>query len=242
MGRSSATPADWKACRSAVRRQECAVRSEEPVVRQAAAPRDVSAAQAGPRLGLGPREAAGRARVDDLGGPRVEVPPHGAEVGHQLGMEARREPTRRRPRLSRLDGPSLLPPLREAAVQHGHAIVPEHAEGPPDARGGDQVLARVHHDPVAVPDAEGAHRLGEARLAGQHVGKPLIVVGDRVDVEVDRPGDVGLAELRARVALEMRQVPRRVQDAERGIAQMLGQPRRAHDRAEARVRHVPSRL
>ena len=151
-----------------------------PAAGRPAAAASRPAGRADRRAGSGSRECAPRGGRDaararsprsdrPIGRPRparagwLEVSAHAVEVGHQLRTKARGEVATRRARLSRLDGPALLPPAREAAVEDGHPVVAEDAEGPPHSRRGRQVLPGVDDDPVAVPDAESADRLAEGR-------------------------------------------------------------------------------
>ncbi|KFQ88442.1 hypothetical protein N337_03722, partial [Phoenicopterus ruber ruber] len=96
----------------------------------------------------------------------------------------------------RRDGGALLPPVLEAAIQHGDLLVPKGPEHPPGAGGiiGAQLVPVVHHHVGVVADPQAPHVVGEVGLAGQHevVGGGLVPA--LLDVKEGRPGDVPLLE------------------------------------------------
>jgi hypothetical protein len=71
----------------------------------------------------------------------------------------------------------------------------------------------VDDDLVAVAQPELAHTRREFLRRGQHVRQRVRRVGDLVDVEEDRAGDVLVDELRLGIALLRRQEERAVDDA-----------------------------
>ena len=86
-------------------------------------------------------------------------------------------------------------PFRQAAVEDGDVALAEGAEGPPDGAP-KQADAVIDNDLHAVADAEPTHGAGEGHRIGQHVRQAGRMVGDGVDVEKHRPGDVGFREFR----------------------------------------------
>src|SRR5204863_8288981 len=120
-------------------------------------------AAAGARAGRRPGavRAAGRAGVEHLLPARLEVRTHPLGVAHEAPVEACREAPGRGRGEARLHGPAFRPPLREAAVEDGDALVAEGAKGPPDARRADDATRVVDHDEVPRPDPERADAPGE---------------------------------------------------------------------------------
>ena len=211
---------------------QCFVRTVQCVVGQVAAAGDVAAAQSRPRLRLPTEEAPTRARVEHLLPAAGEVRADGREVADQLRAEARSEPSRRRRDHAGFNGTALGAPLRQPPVQHGHRLVAEDAERPPDACCAHRGTRVVDHHPVPVADAECAHGPAELFGARQHVGQRRPLVGDLVDVEEERTGDVGFGPLLAGIALEAGQVPGAVHDAKVGLAEMGREPVRGDERAD----------
>ena len=122
------------------------------------------------------------------------------------------------------DGPALGQPAGQAAVQDINLVVTHDAEVPPHAGGRLDADVVVHHHPVAAPNAQGAHRLGEGLGRGQHVGQGVGVILDPFDVEQHGAGDVLLVELPVGRARVSRQIERRVEDAQVRRAHPLRQP------------------
>ena len=223
-----------------------AVSGVQLVVRKVEASRNVSAAQAGPRLRLRACEAPARAGVEYLFPVRVEIGLDLRDVAHELGPESRAKRSRRRSGGAAAQRPALGTPLRQPAVEHGDGLVTEDAERPPHAAGGDAVPAPVDHHPVAVADPERADRPGERVRRGQHVGQRAPRVLDLVDVEEDGPGDVGLQVLGPGVAPDDGQIPGGVEDAQIGLAKVRREPLGAdhgpeHHRSGTGLRPSPSR-
>ena len=73
----------------------------------------------------------------------------------------------------------------------------EHPEHPPDPRGAHHAVRVIDDDAVAVAEAELAHARGELLRARQHVGEVRRRVGDFVDVEEHRAGNVSALHTRA---------------------------------------------
>ena len=96
--------------------------------------------------------------------------------------------------------PSFGAPFREAAVEHRDLALAHQPEGPPDARGGEHAGTVVDDDLVAVADAHGAHPADEFLGRRGHVRHRAGGVGNLVDVEEARAGDMGGRVLRTGVA------------------------------------------
>ena len=92
------------------------------------------------------------------------------------------------------------------------------------ARGAVQRAVVVDDDAVVAADSERDHRRAERRRAGQHVRGGMIGVGQRLDVEAARAGDMGRREFGGGVARLAGHEHRRVEDHEVGVGEMLGEP------------------
>src|SRR6185369_6155014 len=105
-------------------RLECAVRVEQRGIGHVARGWNMAWAQTRPRVALAALEAGGGARVDDLRRGVADQRLHLARVPHQLGVETRREVSRRTARrLPVLQRAPLRLPFLEAAVEHRHVVV-----------------------------------------------------------------------------------------------------------------------
>ena len=219
--------------RSRRRRRSCAARRrlqravgiEQRLRGNVARAGNVAAAQAGTRLGLAPGETRSRARVDDLRRLLLDHLLDVVDVAHERGVHQRREmalgPPARGPSSS--GRPSafhfLRPPLSTATSSC------------PMARKVHQTRAAenrpcdvVDDDAHAVADAHLLHARGELHGGGQHVRQRRLLVGEVVDVEEQRAGNVLGEILRLGVAARGRQMPAAVEDEQVGGIEMLGEP------------------
>ena len=98
-------------------------------------------------------------------------------------------------------------PFEQAAVEHGHIIVAEDLEHPPDAGRGKQADAVVADHLLAIADAHLADVAGKFFRLGQHVGQGAFGIGNQVDVEELGAGNAGCEELRLGIALGGGHVP-----------------------------------
>ena len=174
--------------------------------------------------GASPRKRSRRAGVDDL---RVAELGAGGDLGHvahEARVAAGGEVAVAQDRDPVLDRPALGAPLRQAAVEDRDVGLAEEAEGPPDPGRAEDAVGVVDHHPVAVADAHGAHAADELLHRRGHVRQARLGVGDLVDVEEARAGDMRRRELGAGVAPRRRHVPARVEDAQVRRAEMRGQP------------------
>ena len=112
-----------------------------------------------------------------------------------------------------IDRPVPGHPLRKATIENRDIVVSEDPEHPPHPGSRHHVAAVVDHDPDAVAKAQGAHPAGELLGPGQHVGQIRRVVGDLVDIEEHRAGNMALEVFRTWIAVLRRQIPGTVDDA-----------------------------
>ena len=198
---------------------------DQPGHRHVPGARHVARTDARPRLGIFAAEARGGPRIDHLGASCRAAPsarrttPATTEVfSSALNF--------RGVRLDRagFGRPAFGLPLRQAAVEDVDVLRAEDAERPPHPRRAAEADAVIDHDGVVGADAERAGLLGELGRAGQHVRQLGGMVGDGVDIEERRAGNMGGDELGLGVALERRQVERAVDDRDLGLAQPRREP------------------
>lgn len=115
-------------------------------------------------------------------------------------------------------------PFGEAAVEDGDIGLAHEAEGPPDAGGGEETGAVIDHDLMAVAHAHGAQAGHEFLDRRGHVRQGAALIGNVFDVEEARAGNMGGAVFRAGVAACVGKIPRGIEDAQVGVAQMGGEP------------------
>ena len=105
-------------------------------------------------------------------------------------------PARQR-RPAALERAALAAPLEDAAVQHGHTLVPEDAEHPPHSSGAQvQAGAVVNDEIIGVVEAERRHLFGEVVRGGKHVRQRRRPVARGIEIEKERAGDVADRVLR----------------------------------------------
>jgi len=185
---------------------------------------DVAAAQARARLGRGAAEPLRRAGVHDLLAAQLHHRRDLRHVAHQACVAVRGEVAVARDGRDVLQRAALGAPFRQAAVEHGHVGMAEHPEHPPHPRGGEQPRAVIDHHAMPVADPHPPHPADEFLDRRQHVRQRRLGVGDLVDVEELRAGDVRPGIFRLRVAACVGHVPRGVEHPHVGRAQMIGQP------------------
>jgi hypothetical protein len=137
---------------------------------------------------------------------------------------ALKRPAERGRGLALLRRPSLGEPFGQTAVEHRDVVVPHGAEHPPHPAGAEQAGGVVGHNPVGAGNAEPADGVGEDRGRRQHVRQIARLLGDGVDIEEHRAGDVAFEKLGPPVAAGGRHVPRRVDHADARRVQVRGQP------------------
>ena len=169
------------------------------------------------------KRSAGRASTT-LAEPIGERRLHVFEIRHETGLETRRKDFRLGRRLAHLHRMPGGDPRRQAAVENPDPLAAENAEHPPGARRGQHSVAVVDDDAVALADAERADRARERLGVGQHVRQRRRMIGDRVDVEIGRAGDMLLEKLRPAVALRRRQIPGGVENDEVARPEVRGEP------------------
>ena len=223
IGRSRSTPASAKALATSAAGLDSSFPGDL-APRHIAAFRDMPGAQACARFGDLAGKPAGAARVDDLRRTGLARAQHVGGGGDARGVEAGREDPRRRFARPSLERTSLRAPLLQTALQDLDVRRAEEAQRPPDPGGADE-LGRVIDDKAhAIAEAEFAHGAGELRRRGQHVRQAGRMVGDGVDIEEDRSGDVAGEIFAPRIAVFRRQKEAGVDDREIGRAKMLLEP------------------
>ncbi len=94
------------------------------------------------------------------------------------------------PHRTLFEGALLGPPSGQTASKDFYVPRAEHTQGPPDAGAPLQVGGVVDDEPHFVAEAELFHRLGKGGRAWQHMRQIRRMIGDRIDVEEDRAGDM----------------------------------------------------
>ena len=98
-------------------------------------------------------------------------------------------------------------PFRKAAVEDENVFDAEDAERPPHARRREEAGAVIDHDLVAVRNPEPRHVQLENMRRRQHMRETPAVIGDLVDVEEHRAGNVRCEIFLEAVAIFRRQIP-----------------------------------
>ena len=189
----------------------------------------MAAAQAGARLGGFAVEALGGAGIGNLGGAVGTARLDRFQPRHPGGVEAGVEDAGRAGDQPGLAGAALGAPLRSAAGKDAHVLRAHGFEGPPDARRRKQAYLVIDHDGHVLGNAQRAHHMGEIIGRGQHMGQIGRGIGDAVDIEEDRAGDMAGEIFGLRVAAGTGHVPAGIDHDQIGIAQMLGQPLRGDE-------------
>ena len=121
-------------------------------------------------------------------------------------------------------------PFLEAAVENRDLLRPEMVEHEPapSRRPGRRIV--IDDDPVAAADSEPLHRRSEVRGRGQHVRGRVRAVGNLVDVEEARAGNVRRQIFLAAAAPARRHVPAGIDDDEIRVLKVLREPFRGNER------------
>ena len=117
------------------------------------------------------------------------------------------EMARFRQGLALVERAAFRQPFGQPAVEHRDIAHAKRPECPPHARGRKQAEGIIDHDLHAVANAEFSHGAGKGHRIGQHMRQVGAFVGDRVDVEKHRAGNVAHQKFGAAVALGGRQMP-----------------------------------
>ncbi len=212
---------------------EAVVLAEEFALRQAARARDV----AGGKPGAGLRRLAGETRPGARVGDDVAVLPehrqHRRLVGDGALVEQGGEMTMAMGMAAALGRPALGDPFHEAAVEDRDIMSAERLQHPPGPRRRVQRAVVVDDDAIAVADPQRLHPAGELVRRREHVRGRIVRIGDLVDVEEDRAGDVRRLIFRPRVAAGAGQEQGRVDHAQVGRAQLGCQPVGRNQRVHA---------
>jgi hypothetical protein len=98
--------------------------------------------------------------------------------------------------LSPVQAGALGPPSWQTPRKDFYVPRAEDPQGPPDAGSPLQIGGVVDDEAHTVAKAELLHRLGKAGRVWQHMRQIRRMVGDRIDVEEDRAGDMPFEILR----------------------------------------------
>jgi hypothetical protein len=99
-------------------------------------------------------------------------------------------------------------PFRKPAVQHGHIHLAHQPEGPPHTGRRKQARAVIDHHLMAIAHAHRAHAADEHFSGGGAMcGRPERLVGDFVNVEEARAGDMAGLIFGLRIAAHVGQIP-----------------------------------
>ena len=172
----------------------------------------MAASHAHPRLGNGTGETSSRPRIQYLftGGGYIAqnvadaAQSDSTEIGAEFGWGGWR-------RCPGADGPTFVEPFRQTAIEHRGGVVPKETHQPPSARRRRQALLIVEHYARLIVDAKRSKKLREAPWSGHHMRQLSIRIGDLVDIEIPRAGDVSADELGRSIFRLVRQVFRRVE-------------------------------
>src|SRR5690606_26380336 len=158
------------------------------------------------------------------------------EVDGGGGIEAGPEGRGRALDQAGLDGAAFGAPAGASALEDEDVAGPEGAEGPPDARGAEQAHFVIDDDLHVLRNAQGADGAGEIGGRGEHVGQVGIGVGNAVDIEEDRAGNMPIQIFGLGIAGGIGHVPAGIDHDEAGIVQMVSQPgRRDEGRGHLRL-------
>ena len=129
-------------------------------------------------------------------------------------------------RLAMLELAPLRDPSRQAAFEDRRVDEAERAQRPPQPRRRKQPQAVVNDRAHPVAETKIPHRGGKRDRVRQHMRQVGLGVGDRVDVEKHRAGNMAGKIFRAGVAPGRRHMPGGVEDDEIGRVEMVGEPLR----------------
>jgi hypothetical protein len=115
-------------------------------------------------------------------------------------------------------------PGGQAAIEDIDIARAEDTERPPDARRRIQPAAVIDDDGVFLRNTEIAGSRAELVRPRQHVGQLGRMIGDRIDVEEHRAGNMSGNVLRPGVAVLRRQVVGPVDDGDVRLAERAGKP------------------
>ena len=187
--------------------------------------RHVAGAQAGARLGRPAVETLGAARVRHLRPAEVERAPHGLSVGDKARVETGRKIRwRSLARFALFERSPFRFPSGKAAREDRRMFGAEDGERPPKARRGENADAVIDDGPHPVAKSKPAHLGGEDLGFGQHMRQAAGTIGDGVDIEELRAGNMPRKKFSVRVAAGRRHMPRGVEDDEVGVEEMFGKP------------------
>ena len=189
------------------------------------AARNVPTAHARAWLGFDAFKPPGRPCVDYLLAMRPEIGLHGVNVAHARRIETRVERRRCHEWYRAVDGEVIAAPLAKATVQHGHALVAERAEHPPQPRR-TEVLIRpiVHDDGIVIPHAQRSYALREHIGTRQRVRKWCGLVAQPAQVAEQRARDVRGDVFLPCVAARIRQIRARIDDFDARRREVTRQP------------------
>ena len=184
---------------------------------------------AGARLWRFAVKARGGPRIHHLRRTILQCCGHAAEIGHGGGIERRLEGRAGGGRNLGRHRTVLGHPAGQPAFEDADILRAVEVEHPRDARRREQPELVVDDDGVALGDPELAHGLRKERCRRQHVRQVGVAVGNLVEVEIDRAGDVRGRKFCRAVAACGRQVPGPVDNPHLGVMQVLAEPGGGHE-------------
>ena len=222
-GLSGSTPAFLKACamRSGEARRPFSTISAKG---NAERTRHMPGAKPGARLGLASGKASGRACIDHLRAFIVERHLHVGEHGHGAGIHLGVERFFRTLDGARFGRAAFALPGRQTAIEDIDVARAEDTERPPDARRRIQPGAVIDDDRILLRNSEIAGGRAELVRPRQHVGQLGRMIGDCIDVEEHRAGNMSGSVLRPGIAILRRQVVGPVDDGDVRLAELAGKP------------------
>src|ERR1700724_2040606 len=147
-------------------------------------------AQSGTRLGRRACDPRRRSRIENLRRTGFACPLHCFGAGNGGAIEIYGEGPGHAPHESLFERAPLGPPSWQTARKDFYVPRAEHPQGPPDARSPYQVGGVVDDEAHSVAKTELFHRLGKAGRVWQHMWQIRRMIGDRIDVEENRAGDM----------------------------------------------------
>ena len=206
--------------------------------------RHMAGAHPGARLGCGTEKAISRPRIDNLRGAASQRRAHGFEGSNDVSGSARGEPAWCPLDRAGFNRSPFCLPFRKSSIEDEDVLDAEQAKRPPYPRRRKHACAVIHDDGVAIGDSERPDLARELLGVRQHMGQGVGMIGNRVDVEAYRAGNVSGEIFGRRVAFHRGQIERAVHHHGRRGAEARGQPVGGHQPAGRRafIRHDDSHL
>lgn len=115
-------------------------------------------------------------------------------------------------------------PFLQPAIQHRHIGMAENPEHPPDTGRGKQPVLIIDHDTMTITDPHRPHTGDEFLHRRQHMRQRGGSVGDFINIEEPRLGDMGGIIIRTRITALTGQPPCRVNHPDIRRREVIRQP------------------